>query len=209
MLPLEWLLERLKNEEQELSKRFPELRFNVENLYDKRRGSGKYLKIPTPIGIDEVEVVRVYKFSGLRANGYVKLGDKIDKALYHNFNLYILRSYPVGLLTMKNILKRPLYEAPIRVRYMSNIFHPNILPGPDYIDDEYAGTICWAVYSEWLPSLTLDKLVEGFKMMIENPNPNDPLRNRPICREAAKFFSREGSTSKQEGEEREPIILED
>ncbi|MEM2703177.1 MAG: hypothetical protein QXR45_08455 [Candidatus Bathyarchaeia archaeon] len=190
MFPLQWLLERLKNEESQLVKKFPDLKYTVENLYDIKKETGKYVKIPTPVGIDEVEAIRIYKFRNLYAKAYVKLGDRIDTTFRHDFDLYILRSYPLGLSTLKNPLRRPLYNAPVRIRYRSNIFHPNILPGPDYLDDEYAGAVCWAVYVNWLTSFTLDKLIESFKMLIENPNPDirEALK-RPICQEAALFFA--------------------
>jgi hypothetical protein len=191
MLPLQWLLNRLKNEEEQLLKRFPDLKFSVEDLYDTRREAGRYVRIPTPAGTDEVEVIRIYKFRRMYAKAFIKKRDVIDKTFYHDFDLYILRSYPWGLSSIKNPFKRPLYEAPVRIRYLSNIFHPNIMPGPNYIDDEYSGVVCWAAYSNWLTSFTLDKLVESFKMLIENPNP-DPKEalKRPICLEAAMFFSR-------------------
>lgn len=191
MLPLQWLLNRLKNEEEQLLNKFPDVKFDVEDLYDLKKESGRYLKIPVPVGIDEVEVIRIYKFKKLYAKAFVKKGDVIDRTSYHDFNLYILRSYPLGLSSIKNPLKRPLYEAPVRIRYLSNIFHPNIMPGPNYIDDEYSGAVCWAAYSTWLPAFTLDKLVESFRILIENPNP-DPREalKRPVCLEAASFFSK-------------------
>jgi hypothetical protein len=191
MLPLQWLLKNLRNQEEQLRKNFPDMKFSSDDVYDLKKESGKYLKIPTPVGIDEVETIRVYKFRKLYARAYVKRENIVDRTFYHDFDLYILRSYPLGLSSVKNPLKRPLYEAPVRIRYLSNIFHPNIMPGPDYVDDEYAGAVCWAAYSNWLMALTLDKLVESFKMLIENPNP-DPREalKRPICLEAAEFFSK-------------------
>lgn len=210
MFPLSWLLERLRNEENYLVKKFPDIKYSIEDLYDIRKESGKYVKIPTPIGIDEVEVIRIYKFKGLYARAYVKIGNRIDRTFYHDFDLYILRSYPLGLSTLKNPLKRPLYEAPIRIRYKSNIFHPNILPGPEHIDDEYAGAVCWAVYANWLTSLTLDKIVESFKMLIENPNPDiKEALKRPICQEAALFFGgvlQKTINLRTGGEYRKPIV---
>lgn len=189
MLPIEWLLRRLRNEEEELKRNFPEIRISVKNLYDVKSGSGTYQKVPTPVGIDNVEVVRIYEISGLKASGYAKFKETIKPQDMHDFNIYVLRSYPWGLFTMKNS-KTPLYEAPIRIRHISNIFHPNIMPGPKYIDDEYAGAICWAVYSNWVTTFTLSKLVEGYKFLIENPNPDlrEALK-RPICQEAAIYFS--------------------
>ncbi len=190
MLPLKWLLERLENEEKQLLKTFPDLKFTIENFYDTSKETGRYMKVPTPVGIDEVEVIRVYKFKKLYAKAFAKIRSVIERVFYHDFDLYILRSYPLGSSTLKNPLKKPLYEAPIRIRYMSNIFHPNILPGPDFIDDEYAGAVCWTIYSNWLTSFTLDKIVQSFKMLIENPNPDvrEALK-RPICQEAAMFFA--------------------
>jgi hypothetical protein len=191
MLPIQWLLNRLKNEEEQLRKKFPDLKFTVEDTYDLKKESGRYFRIPTPVGIDEVETIRIYKFKKLYAKAYVKRENRIDGAFYHDFDLYVLRSYPLGLSSIKNPLKKPLYEAPVRIRYISNIFHPNILPGPDYLDDEYAGAVCWAAYSNWLTSFTLEKLVESFRMLIENPNP-DPREalKRPISQEAAIFFAK-------------------
>ena len=210
MLPLEWLLNRLRNEEKNLREKFPDLKFSVEDLCDFKRESGKIYKIPTPIGIDEVEVVRIYKFRGFYARAFVKRREVIDRTFHHDFDLYILRSYPLGLSSIKSPVKRPLYEAPVRIRYLSNIFHPNIMPGPDFIEDDYAGAVCWAAYSNWLTSFTLDKLVESFKMLIENPNPDprDALK-RPICIEAAMFFSRTlyPSTGVMEGGARRPRVI--
>lgn len=189
MLPLEWLLKRLANEEKKLKERFPEIVFKTRNLYDLSTGRGKYLRIPTPIGIDRVEVVKVYEISNLRASGYVKIRGEIKPQPLHSFNLYILRSYPFGQFTLKTQQHGILYEAPIRIRHISNIFHPNIMPGPRYIHDDYAGAVCWGVYSNWITTNTLDKLVEAYKLLIENPNP-DPKEalKRPICKEAAIYF---------------------
>jgi hypothetical protein len=194
MLPLQWLLYRLKNEEDQLRKKFPDIKCTIEDTYDMKKESGRYFKVPTPIGIDEVETIRIYRIRNLYAKAYVKKGNVIDRTYYHDFDLYVLRSYPLGLSSIKTPQKKPLYEAPVRIRYLSNIFHPNILPGPDYLNnDEYAGAVCWAAYSNWLTSFTLEKLVESFRMLIENPNP-DPREalKRPIAQEAAIFFAKSG-----------------
>lgn len=191
MLPLKWLLIRLANEEKKLKERFPEIVFKVKNLYNLSTGRGKYLEIPTPIGIDKVEVVKVYEISNLRASGYAKVGGEIKPQKVHSFNLYVLRGYPFGQFTLKTQRRGILYEAPVRIRHMSNIFHPNIMPGPKYVHDDYAGAVCWGVYSNWITTNTLDKLVEAYKLLIENPNP-DPKEalGRPICKEAALYFMR-------------------
>lgn len=212
MLPIEWLLRRLRNEEEELEKNFPEIGISVKDLYDVKSGRGTHQKIPTPVGIDSVEVVRIYEITGLKASGYAKFKEVIKPQDTHDFNIYILRSYPWGLFTMKDG-KTPLYEAPIRIRHMSNIFHPNIMPGPKYIDDEYAGAVCWAVYSNWVTTFTLSKLVEGYKFLIENPNP-DPREalKRPICQEAAVYFSQKQGLygrplTHAQRETRRPIVV--
>lgn len=190
MLPINWLLKRLANEEERLKQSFPNIKVERKDLVGEFSSTGRLVKIPVPIGIEEVEAVRIYKINGLDAAGFVKEGNSVKKLGIHSFEIYILRSYPFGLYTMKTIKKQTFYDAPIRIKHLSNIYHPNIMPGPAYIDDEYAGAVCWAVYGNWLQTMTLEKIVEGYKLLIENPNP-DPREalNRPICKEAATYFS--------------------
>ncbi|MEM1949156.1 MAG: hypothetical protein QXO30_01890 [Candidatus Caldarchaeum sp.] len=189
MLPLQWLLKRLSNEEQKLREKFPEIKLERQDLFNEATGAGRIVKIPVPVGIDEVEAVRVYRVNGLKASGYVKERDTVKPLNTHSFEIYILRSYPFGLYSLKNPKKLAFYDAPIRIRHLSNVYHPNIMPGPAYLADEYAGAVCWAVYANWLQTMTLEKIVEGYRDLIENPNP-DPKEalNRPICKEAATYF---------------------
>ncbi|MEM4383702.1 MAG: hypothetical protein QXH32_05600 [Candidatus Caldarchaeum sp.] len=224
MLPLQWLLKRLSNEEQKLREKFPEIKLERKDLFNEATGAGRLVKIPVPVGIDEVEVVRVYKIDGLKASGYVKEGDMVKPLNSHSFEIHILRSYPFGLYSLKNPKKLAFYDAPIRIRHLSNIFHPNIMPGPSYLADEYAGAVCWAVYANWLQTMTLEKIVEGYRDLIQNPNP-DPREalNRPICKEAANYFMRKNlgkdttgpvqpatpvqELSARHGRERKPVVV--
>ena len=181
---MKWLLGRLGNEEESLLKSFPDLTFEKRDYYSGERG--KVMKLMSPRGVEKLEVVRKYTIKGLRAKGFVGRPPNLRESNLHDFEIYILRNYPYSFESREPPYR--LYVAPIRTRYLSNIFHPNIEPGPSY---GYDGVVCWAAYQAWLPVMTLPKIVEAFKMLIENPNPDDPL-NVDICLEAARWFKYRG-----------------
>jgi ubiquitin-protein ligase len=180
MLTLQKLLERLNNEEEEVKKAGYTI-INRQEYFDiKKRIEAEIIPVPTVYGIEEVPAVVRYRYK-INAQGYVKnLSGKIEQLWEHIFDLYILRSYPFPLATSR-------LGAPIRIVWVTSIFHPNIAPGINYGG---TGVVCWRAFTKWTPILNMLNIVEGIKQLVENPEPDDPIRNPSICLEAAEFFKR-------------------
>ncbi|MEM4004042.1 MAG: ubiquitin-conjugating enzyme E2 [Desulfurococcaceae archaeon] len=138
----------------------------------------KEVEVPTVYGLEKVPAVVMYLFE-IEALGYVldASSNKVVPLSRHIFELYILRSYPFPM-------DRRL-GAPLRIVWVTPIFHPNIAPGVEY---EGTGVVCWRAFSKWISTMNLKSILEGVKLLVENPNPDDPLRNPPICLEAARYF---------------------
>lgn len=73
------------------------------------------------------------------------------------------------------------YPGGLNFKWISEIFHPNI-------DPYETGYICLNVIKKWSRLSDLESTIKALKMLIENPNPDDPL-NYPTCLEAATFFT--------------------
>lgn len=84
----------------------------------------------------------------------------------HRFSIIIGEDYP--------------YERP-KVRWMSEIFHPNIMSPSE------GGVVCVMDMDHWDPSSTLSSLVKALIDLLKNPNPHDPLRSS-TCESAARWF---------------------
>ncbi len=80
------------------------------------------------------------------------------------------------------------YPGGIDFAWLSNIFHPNIhpveLPGSE---KPGTGYICLNVLKKWSRLSDLETTVKALQMLIENPNPDDPLKY-DICGNATEFF---------------------
>jgi len=192
VLPKAFLQRRLANELEEARRLFPEASFSVEDYW--RGEAGTQFKVPTVKGYDEVEVVQVVHVRNFKANGYEKRGSAIIPRILHNFDVIILRSYPFPLESRVKGIKE--YKAPIRIVHMSNIFHPNIEPGPE-AGPEFYGRVCWAVFAQWIQSLKLPSILQSYKDMIESPNPDDPIVGVGICLDAALWFKRRKAEEKR------------
>jgi ubiquitin-protein ligase len=79
------------------------------------------------------------------------------------------------------------YPGGVDFSWHSNIFHPNIHPVNLLGGEKGTGYICLNVLKKWSRLSDLTTTVKALKMLIKNPNPDDPL-NYPLCLEAAKFF---------------------
>jgi len=185
------LEKKLSNEEAEAKARFKEVTITSEDYWQGERCS--WLEVPTVRGMDRVEVVKVFHIRGLKARGYEKIGKSIILRYLHNFDIYILRSYPFP--DEKRVEGIKEYAAPIRIVHISNIFHPNIEPGPE-AGSQYYGRVCWNIFYKraWEPTFKLSSLMISYKNLIEMPNPEDPITRVGICLEAASWFRKHGIT---------------
>lgn len=177
MLTLEMLLNRLRNEEKELEKSNSKI-LEKQKFYDiSKKREFKEIEVPTVYGIEKVPAVVKYRIE-VEAQGFVlDANARIVPLNQHVFDLYVLRSYPFPM-------ERRL-GAPIRIEWITPIFHPNIAPGRSYGG---TGVVCWRALAQWTTQLNLSNIVEGVKLLIENPDVNDPIHNPPICLRAAEYF---------------------
>jgi len=173
MLPLKRLLQRLNNEEEECRREGYE--FTRINLLKENKP--QKITVPTVYGSEKVSAIRRYTFN-FRALGYWKQGSSITQYWDHMVDIYILRHYPYS-----DPDKR--LGAPIRLVWLTPIFHPNIAPGVQYGG---TGVVCWALLRKTLKTINLLSIVKGLEYLVQNPEPNDPLVHPPICLEAARYF---------------------
>jgi len=111
----------------------------------------------------------------INAFGFIKDGADLTPQKSHRIFMKINRSFP--------------YPGGIDFSWYSAIFHPNIHPVELNNPNGQIGTgyICLNVLKKWSPLSDLETTVKALKMLIENPNPDDPL-NYDICAEATEFF---------------------
>ncbi|TFG05910.1 MAG: hypothetical protein EU539_08845 [Promethearchaeota archaeon] len=109
------------------------------------------------------------------------------------------------------------YPGGIDFAWNSNIFHPNIHPLELPSGEDGTGYICLNLLKKWSRLTDLETTIKALKLLVENPNPDDPL-NYELCLEAAKFFkintmedlrSQFGIEEKQEKEDTDDIIIID
>ncbi|MHA1294269.1 MAG: ubiquitin-conjugating enzyme E2 [Promethearchaeota archaeon] len=151
---------------------------------------------------DENEESFVEMILNINALGFLKEGIDLIPVRNHRIAIRIERSFP--------------YPGGITFSWLSPIFHPNIHPTEYISPSGEAGTgyICLNVLKKWSRLSDLETTVKALQMLIENPNPDDPL-NYDICLEAADFF-RENPMEKireqfdfEEDDDDDIIIIED
>jgi len=111
----------------------------------------------------------------INAFGFIKDGADLKPQKKHRIFLKLNRSFP--------------YPGGIDFSWYSPIFHPNIHPVDLSDPNGQMGTgyICLNVLKKWSRLSDLETTVKALKMLVENPNPDDPL-NYDICAEATDFF---------------------
>lgn len=145
----------------------------------------------------------------IKAIGFI-LGDykdpkKLTPQKSHRIFMKINRSFP--------------YPGGIDFAWYSNIFHPNIHPVElTTSKDPGTGYICLNVLKQWSRLSDLETTVKALQKLVENPNPEDPLKY-DICLEAAEFFKKATMEDlkkqykieeiEEEQDEDEVIILDD
>lgn len=171
-LPRYKLEERLNNEEEILK---------GKGTYFSRADIWKELEITSYTRVIQTErlfVAREYTVD-LKAKGFVRSSlEPTPRNLWdHKADIYILDSYPYPT-------DRSEVGAPVRILWLTPIFHPNIRNGLEAGGD---GAICWLLMTEWTNLDTLYGIVRGLELLIESPNTASPLRDSESLA-AAKWF---------------------
>jgi len=120
---------------------------------------------------DFVEIVL-----NVKALGFIKKNTEIIPKNIHKIYLKINRMFP--------------YPGGVDFTWLSEIFHPNIHPVKiTSSSEEGTGYICLNILKKWSRLSDLETIVKGLKILVENPNPDDPL-DYTVCKEASKFFKK-------------------
>lgn len=112
----------------------------------------------------------------IKALGFLKESMDLIPVKKHRVQLTIMRDFP--------------YPGGVNFQWLSPIFHPNIHPA-EYVSpntgEPGTGYICLNVLKKWSRLSDMETTVKALQMLVENPNPDDPL-NYDICLEATEFF---------------------
>ncbi|MFX1379616.1 MAG: ubiquitin-conjugating enzyme E2 [Promethearchaeota archaeon] len=113
----------------------------------------------------------------LTALGFVKQDSDLTPKKSHRVYLKINRSFP--------------YPGGIDFSWLSSIFHPNIHPVElSFSSVKGTGYICLNILKKWSRLSDLVTTIKALNILIENPNPEDPL-DYPECIEAANYFKKQ------------------
>jgi len=159
--------ERLLNEERELREK------GYEFKSDYVRST---VTVHTTHGDEKFYTFKKYLIQ-LHANGYYRdPSRRIYGRSHHLVEIYLSDQYPFGMVN----------GAPFRGHWRSPIFHPNLQDSRTASDG--MGAICWQFFEERATGLTsLVSIVKALEHLVENPNPNSPLRGSENL-DAAKWF---------------------
>jgi len=93
---------------------------------------------------------------------------KVVHRFVHRMAIIVSEDYPM--------------EKPI-VKWLTPIFHPNIMPPED------GGYVCTKLLENWVFSSNLMAFIKGVESLLVNPNPRNPFGN-DSCTRAAAYFNR-------------------
>ncbi len=130
---------------------------------------------------DELQIPTTVIVTMKNSPGPIWLDDKVGHIYEHKFLFEITPNYP--------------FQKPI-VRWMSPIFHPNIMP-PDE-----GGAVCTKLLDVWNVESNILRFIKGIETLLITPNPSNPFDTR-TCTYSAQYFNNNGYTppmivSKQE-----------
>ena len=126
----------------------------------------------------------------IKAFGFIKEKGDLIPQKSHRIFLKLNRSFP--------------YPGGIDFSWYSNIYHPNIHPVEIKSEQPGTGYICLNVLKKWSRLSDLETTVKALKMLVEHPNPEDPL-NYDVCLDATEFF-KENSIDDLKTQYKEEIV---
>ena len=151
----------------------PELPLEIwkDRIENEIKGLNRLNVLEKDSVINEEEAIEM--IINIDAFGFIKDHGELKPKKSHRIFLKLNRSFP--------------YPGGIDFSWYSKIYHPNIHPVE--LDDQNVGTgyICLNVLKKWSRLHDLVTTVKALKMLVENPNPDDPL-NYDTCLDAAEFF---------------------
>jgi len=112
-----------------------------------------------------------------------------EKLVFKEFKDNVGRYYPLDKIHLRLNRMFP-YPGGVDFSWLSEIFHPNI----DSVEkrsssNQGTGYICLNILKQWSRLSDLVTIVKALEILVENPNPDDPL-DYPHCLEAAKYFKK-------------------
>ena len=181
----------------------PELPYEIwkDRVENEIKGLNRLSVLENESVIKDKEAIEM--IINIEAFGFIKEKGELEPKKNHRIFLKINRSFP--------------YPGGIDFSWYSPIYHPNIHPVELKGEQPGTGYICLNVLKKWSRLSDLETTVKALKMLVENPNPEDPL-NYDICLDATEFFkenSMEDLKKKydyqvfEEEDEDEIIIIDD
>ncbi|MFX1390364.1 MAG: ubiquitin-conjugating enzyme E2 [Promethearchaeota archaeon] len=111
----------------------------------------------------------------LNSLGFIESSEGLIPKRSHRILLKLNRSFP--------------YPGGIDFSWLSNLFHPNIHPIELSSETSGTGYICLNVLKKWSRLSDLETTIKALKLLVENPNSDDPL-NYTICLRAAEYYKK-------------------